>query len=46
MARQVGPQERKPEHSRVLKEHVTEMRPFLAHSIRASRLRPARQGRI
>jgi hypothetical protein len=34
MARQVGPQERKPEHSLVLK-HVAEMRTFLANSIRA-----------
>jgi len=46
MARQVGPQERKPEHSRVHEEHVAEMRTFLAYSIRARRLRSARQGRI
>jgi hypothetical protein len=41
MARQVGPQERKPVHSRVPSRHVVQMRTFLANSIKARRLRPA-----
>ena len=35
MARQVGPQERKPGRTLVPLKHVTEMRTFLAYSIRA-----------
>jgi hypothetical protein len=35
MAKQVGPQERKPEHSLVRLKHVAQMRTFLANSIRA-----------
>ena len=43
MARQVGPQERKPEHSLAPSRCVVEMRTFLANSIKARRLRPARK---
>jgi hypothetical protein len=42
MAKQVGPQERKPGHTLALM-CVTEMRTFLANSIRARGLRLARK---